>query len=365
MSALLIFDNFEHLVEAGAEIVLRLLEAVPTLRCLVTSRECLRIAGEQEMAIFPLPILNASDPPEALRECPSMRLFQDRAQAIQPGFAIARHNAAAVSMLCARLEGIPLAIELAAARIGAFTPAQMLEQMADRFAFLAARRRGVPARHQTLRAAIEWSYESLPDDLKQVFLSLCIFQGGWTVESARAVAGEAATPDALERLRERSLIQTSEAEETRRFRMLETLRAYGLEKLDGEARELLSAALTHHLVETAQTLYDHYVATGQVLWLERLAEERDNFRAALDWLEASDQIDTGYQLYNFVQPASGSQALLRFGVSNLSQATLIDDVSVIQTAGPSGTPEPGGIALLLAGSITAAGFLQRPRFRRK
>ena len=196
------------------------------------------------------------------------------------------HNAVGVASLCVRLEGIPLAIELAAARIGAFTPAQMLEQMDDRFTLLTDRRRGISPRHRTLRAAIGWSYETLTPVLKQVFTSLCVFRGGWTAESAREVVGEKASTEALERLRECSLIQSEETGENLRFRMLETLREYGCEKLSSEEKEGLSGRLSDFLVTTAEAVCERYRLTGQAIWLARLEKDGDNFRAALDWLEA-------------------------------------------------------------------------------
>src|SRR5262249_34953060 len=159
---LLILDNFEHLAESGASLVRSLLERVPALTCLVTSRQALRLEGEREFAVLPLPTPDPRRPnPERLAECASVQLFLDRAQAVRADFQVTRRNATAVAALCDRLEGIPLAIELAAARIQVLTPAQMVAQLAQRFDFLASRRRDGPGRHRPLRAPMAWGSRCL------------------------------------------------------------------------------------------------------------------------------------------------------------------------------------------------------------
>jgi predicted ATPase len=156
--SLLVLDNFEHLVEEAAAIVRSLLEQAPPLQCLVTSRQRLDLAGEREFPILPLPIPMGTASPERLTLYESVQLFVDRAQAVRPDFQVTSSNAPAVAELCSRLEGIPLAIELAAARAQVLTPAQMLTKLGQRFEFLVSRRRDTIPRHRTLRAAIEWSY---------------------------------------------------------------------------------------------------------------------------------------------------------------------------------------------------------------
>ncbi len=167
--ALLILDNFEQVAEEGAQVVWTLLERVPTLACLVTSRHRLDIGGEREFPVPPLPVPSMPGAPERLATYPSVRLFVDRAQAARPDFQITRDNAATVAALCERLEGIPLAIELAAAWVGTLTVAQILARLEHRFDLLTSRRKDLSPRHRTLRAAIEWSYRLLPAELQRFF----------------------------------------------------------------------------------------------------------------------------------------------------------------------------------------------------
>jgi predicted ATPase len=211
--SLLLLDNFEHLVTDGTPLVQTLLEQVPALTCLVTSRQRLNLPGEREFPVAPLPVprdgpwlavadptpSDPSDPPDpsdtnqqlsSLLECASVRLFVDRAQAARPDFQLTRTNAAAVATLCVRLEGLPLALELAAARAGVLAPAQMLERLSQRFELLASTQRGTVPRHRSLWAALDWSYELLSPELQQFFARLSVFQGGWTLEAAEAVCGD-------------------------------------------------------------------------------------------------------------------------------------------------------------------------------
>src|SRR5262249_42673476 len=165
-------------------LVRTLLERAAGLTCLVTSRQRLNVAGEQEFVVLPLPTPRRSDPPERLRECVSVQLFLDRARAVRPEFQVTETNAAAVAALCRRLEGLPLALELAAARIPMLTPAQMLAHLEQRFELLVSRQRDLPARHRTLRAAVEGSYQLLAPELRRLLARLSVFRGGW----ARAAA---------------------------------------------------------------------------------------------------------------------------------------------------------------------------------
>jgi predicted ATPase/DNA-binding SARP family transcriptional activator/class 3 adenylate cyclase len=203
--SLLAFDNFEHLLPEGASIVRMLLERVPTPR-----------GGES---------------PKQLLECESVQLFCDRAQAVRPDFQVTPSNAACVAALCVRLEGIPLALELAAARLRALTPAQMQVHLEQRFEFLASRRADVIPRHRSLRAALDWSYGLLSPELQRFFMRLCVFRGGWTLPAAQGVCDETRALDYLEQLRECSLLIVEEEGGNARYRFLETIREYGEEKL--------------------------------------------------------------------------------------------------------------------------------------
>jgi predicted ATPase len=314
-----VLDNFEHLVEEGAPIVQTLLERAPTLTCLATSRRLLNLSYERELALSPLPVeviggpgsmvpANPSKPTtdhrprttDHLLPCASVQLFVDRAQTARPDFQLTEQNAVAVVELCARLEGIPLAIELAASRARTLTAAQMLTQMQQRrFGFLVSRKRDVAARHQTLRSAVDWSYCLLAEELREFFARLSVFRGGWTLEAAEAVC-EAGTPEGagpdsgqaleyLEQLREWSLVQAEETEQGMRFRMLETLREYAQERLEDQ-RET-SYWRDRHL------RFYHALAERereQSEWLAVCETELSNIRTALSWaVEADSELGLG------------------------------------------------------------------------
>ncbi len=339
--SLLLLDNFEQIAEDGASVVAELLARVPDLACLVTSRQTLGIEGEQELPVLPLPIpeyLNTRTP-EGLILLPSVQLFLDRAQKVRPDFQLTAHNAESVASLCARLEGIPLAIELAATRAPVLGPAQMLEQLEDRFELLVSRRKDLPERHRTLRAAIDWSYRSLPLELQRFFPRLSVFRGGWTAEAAEAICGERpsvlrpsesgtgrgsggrmgeqANPDSsltthdsrlttpespphpltpsplplLEQLRERSLITTPELGGQVRFTMLETLREFGWEQVGSEERAMLCYRHASYFLALAQTADRQVDTEERAAALDRVEAELDNLRAALAWaMEAADPV---------------------------------------------------------------------------
>ena len=287
---LLVLDNFEHLIEGGASVVQALLARVPALRCLVTSRRLLGIAGERELALGPLPTPNGGEhSPEALSLFESVRLFVDRAQAVRPDFQVTGRNAPAVAQLCDALEGIPLAIELAAARAQVLTPSQMLSQIGNRFDFLVSRTRGVAERQRTLRAAVDWSYRLLSPELQRFFAQLSVFRGGWGVEAAEAVCEEPLALDHLAQLRECSLVLSEESttggggQSEMRFRMLETLREYARERL-AESIGAADAVRARHLdwfLRLAEEAGPKLDGPEQAQWLERLETEGDNLRAAL------------------------------------------------------------------------------------
>jgi predicted ATPase/DNA-binding SARP family transcriptional activator len=290
--ALLVLDNFEHLVEGGAPVARRLLERLPGLTCLITSRLRLALAGEREFPVSPLRTPEMSAPPEQLMRVESVQLFADRAQAVRPDFRVTRSNAQAVAELCVRLEGIPLALELAAARIQVLSPAQMLGQLARRLDCFISRQRDAAARHRTLRAAMDLSYRLLPPELQRFFTRLSVFRGGWTAEAAEAVcaagAPEGAGPghgqalDYLAQLQDHSLIRSEEQGREVRFRMLETIREYAAEKL-AESQDADEPCEQHgtFFLALAEKAVSHLRGPQQARWLERLETEHDNLRAAL------------------------------------------------------------------------------------
>ena len=293
---LLLLDNFEQLVEGGAELVQVFLSQVPSLQCAVTSRQLLGLPGEVEFAVSPLATPNGSDTPERLGLFESVRLFVDRAQAAKPDFRITNSNAPALAELCDRLEGIPLAIELAAARALVLSPSQMLAQLGNRFEFLVSRKRGLAERQRTLRAAIDWSYRLLTPDVQRFFCQLCVFRGGWSLEAAEEVCEEPLALDMLAQLRECSLITTVESEAGIRFRMLETLREYAESQLSQD--ELVTVKLRHvqFYVSFAERADSFLSGVNEAIWLERLERDHDNLRAMLRWSNELSNSSTGLSL---------------------------------------------------------------------
>jgi predicted ATPase/class 3 adenylate cyclase/Tfp pilus assembly protein PilF len=278
--SLLVLDNFEQLVPSGVETVRVLLERLPNLVCLVSSRTRLDLGAEQEFSLDPLRLPPAAGSVEELLRYPSVQLFCDRAKASRREFRLTPENAGDVAQLCRALEGVPLAIELAAARAAVLTPRQMQQRLGQRLDFLSGGRRDLPERHRSLRAAIAWSYELLALPLRRVFARLSIFRGGWSLESAQAIAAEAQDDalDLLTELRACSLIQVEEAGGAMRYRMLEVLRDYAAERLriegSGDDLELRFHAWFFHLTGNEPPL-------EQAEHFERLASDHDNLRAML------------------------------------------------------------------------------------
>jgi predicted ATPase/DNA-binding SARP family transcriptional activator len=269
--------------ETAATVVLRLLEAAPSLTVLVTSRRLLNLPGERRFPVPPLPTPPASASPEALCRNESVRLFLDRAQSMKPDFQVTPRNAPAVAELCGRLEGIPLALELAASRALVVTPGQMLEQLSRRFEFLVNRSRQVETRHRTLRATIDWSYRLLDPALQQFFARLFVFRGGWTAEAAEQVCEEPRALDYLGHLQGCSLILSEALPGGMRFRMLETLREYAMEKMPPQESSWTRRQHAKYYLQLAETGSPGAAGEDQVDRLKLLDLEHDNFRTALDW----------------------------------------------------------------------------------
>jgi predicted ATPase/class 3 adenylate cyclase len=300
--ALLLLDNFEHLTAAAAA-VSALLAACPQVQVLVTSREPLRITGEREL---PVPPLSLPDPrqarglaPAALLEYPAIRLFVERAQAVKPDFTLTEATAPDVAAICRRLDGLPLAIELAAARVRVLPPGQLLARLDQRLKLLTGGNRDLPARQQTLRAAIEWSHDLLDSDEQALFARLAVFAGGCTFEAAEAVCGESGDLaldvfDGLDSLTQKSLLRPEDGVDGEpRLTMLETIREYGLERLDatGDA-DTVHRAHAEYFLTLAETAEPQLTSSDQVAWLNRLGAEHDNFRSALGWLEQGGGAET-------------------------------------------------------------------------
>jgi tetratricopeptide (TPR) repeat protein len=242
------------------------------------------VPGEHLLLVPPLPTPAETGSPERLLDCPSVRLFVDRAQAVRPSFQLTEGNAAAVAALCQGLEGLPLALELAAARVDVLTPPQMLARLEQRFEMLTDQQRRVEPRHQSLRAALDWSYQLLPPEVRQFFARLSVFRGGWTLEAAEAVCGEPEALDYLSALTSASLVVAEEIDEEMRYRLLETVRQYARERLlEAGEGEMVRERHRDWFLKLAEGA-EPRLRSGQMgVWLDRLERELDNLRVAVEW----------------------------------------------------------------------------------
>ncbi|HVF85314.1 MAG TPA: AAA family ATPase, partial [Abditibacteriaceae bacterium] len=320
---LLLLDNFEQLMPAGAERLQELRDKLPAATLLITSRVLLRLPGERELPVSPLPTPLQQTAPDEVSVCASAALFCDRS-----GLRVNPANVEAIGALCRRLDGIPLALELAAARARIFSPAQIVARLESHPDLLQSRQLGIPARHQTLRAAISWSADLLPPELRAFFLRLSVFRNGWTLDAAEEVCQE---PDALESLtllRESSLVSVDVGEQPR-FRLLETLREFGQEQLGTGERAEIEYSFFAFFLQLAQNAAAAMQGPQQTMWLRRLDAEQDNLRAALNWAREHDA-QRGLQM---------ATALIDFWETRLSLdegrqwiETFLDATQVVDTA---------------------------------
>jgi predicted ATPase len=302
---LFLLDNFEHLIQA-APLVADLLAIAPNLKVLVTSRAALHVYGERE---FPVPALDVPDAQaktslDALSQFPAVALFVQRAVAAKPDFELSQQNASAIIEICARLDGLPLAIELAAARVKVLSPSAMRTRLASRLQLLTGGARDLPQRQQTLRAAFDWSHDLLSAAEQKLFRRLSVFVGGCTLEGVEAVCDtkgdlELDLLDGMSSMVDKSLLQQFEqANGEPRFLMLETIREYAREKLEASGEDAATkrahAAYCLVLAEEAAAESGAEGAEGR----ERIALEHDNFRAALDWLTETGDATWGLRLGN-------------------------------------------------------------------
>jgi predicted ATPase/DNA-binding XRE family transcriptional regulator len=294
---LLILDNFEQLIAAAARVA-DLVNACPTLVVLVTSRAALRVRGEQQFRISPLPVAEfRGASTEMLGATAAVRLFVARAQAIKPDFILTAENAPAVARICYRLDGLPLAIELAAARVSLLPPVELLARLERRLPLLTKGARDAPARQQTLRATIDWSYELVAPEEQQLFRRLSVFVGGCTPEAAEAVCGDddawGSVLAGLATLVDHSLLRRDAApsgDVEARISMLETLREFAGERLaeNGET-EALRRAHANYYVNLLEATEPELYGPAKVKSVARLAREHDNLRAVFDWAIASEE----------------------------------------------------------------------------
>jgi predicted ATPase/class 3 adenylate cyclase len=306
---LLILDNCEHLLSACAQLADTLLQSCPNLRILASSREGLGIAGETTWHVSPLslpdlqqPLPAGADRLLALTLSEAVRLFVERAKAALPTFAVTDRNVLAVAQICQRLDGIPLAIELSAARVKSLTVEQIADRLDDRFRLLTGGSRTALPRQQTLQALIDWSYELLSEKERALLRRLSVFADGWTLEAAEPIGSEGDIEahevlDLLTHLVGKSLVMMEEQEGEARYRLLETVRQYSRDKLleVGEA-ESVRRRHRNFFLDLAERAEPEIQGPDQRVWLERLEQEHDNLRAALGWSLADRAAESSLRL---------------------------------------------------------------------
>jgi predicted ATPase/DNA-binding CsgD family transcriptional regulator len=384
---LLILDNCEHLLEAIASLVDLLLDSCPRVRILATSREGLGVEGEIRWVVPSLSVPEQGRrtlSSEELEAYESVRLFVERARGRDPSFSLSPHNALAVAEICKRLEGIPLAIELAAARVGTLSVDQIFQRLTDSLKLLRGGSKRQMAKQRTLRGALDWSYELLFEDEKKLFGCLSVFAGGWTLEAAEAVGvggsiEEGEVLDVLSGLVDKSLVVARGSDEGGvRYRMLEPVRQYALEKLK-DSGEVEAAKRTHadYFLALAEEAEPELFGPREAEFFDRLEVEHDNFRAALSWTIERGETETALRLaaalwmFWFARGYNGEgqrwleQALIKDGQASVTArakalealawlADVQDDMDKVEAAAEEGLrlSEEAGIGGSLAASLT-------------
>jgi predicted ATPase/class 3 adenylate cyclase len=299
---LLVLDNCEHLLKPVARLVSEIAHHCPGVRVLATSREGLGLAGERILVVASLNIPDSAEEFESVAVSDAVRLFVDRAVAVRAGFALDTANAGAVAQICERLDGVPLAIELAAARVGMLTPSELAQRLDERFRILTGSERGAVERHQTLQAAIDWSYDLLDDGERTVLDRLSVFAGGFTLAAAEAVAsGERVNSDAvfelLAGLVARSLVEADTEGTEARYRLLETIRQYAQERLDGGGdTDRVRGEHARYFAAFGEAALAGVTSPAELEWWQRFSREIDNVRVALTWAIERRDVDTTLRL---------------------------------------------------------------------
>ena len=300
---LLVLDNCEHLLAGAAALAAVLERSCARLVILATSREGLGIDGEQLVPVPPLAAPGADADLETITDAEAVRLFVERAAAVKPDFTVTAENAAAVAAVVRRLDGVALAIELAAARVPAMTPAELARRLDRSFAVLAGGRRGAVARHQTLRAAIDWSFELLAEPEQRLLGRLAVFAGGCTLQAVETVcSGEGIDPGAvfelLASLVARSLVVAGESGPQSRYRLLETIREYGEERLEeaGETERWRARHASYYAGFPRQVREHAHAPSDEAFWAVRLSAEQDNLLAAWSWAVDTGNLDTAFAI---------------------------------------------------------------------
>jgi predicted ATPase/class 3 adenylate cyclase len=305
---LLVLDNCEHLIDASAQLADTLLRACPDLRILASSREALGVPGESPYRVPSLhvPDTEALSSLEAFEAIEAIQLFMDRAKTVKNDFALSAENAPTIAHICKRLDGIPLAIELAAARVKVMQVSQISDRLDNRFRLLTVGSRTALPRQQTLRALIDWSYGLLTEPERSLLRRLSVFVGGWDLEAAETVCagGEIESFEVLDLLTslvDKSLINTQDTETGVRYHRLETIRQYAREKfLESDEVETLRDAHLAYFGELAETAGEELDGKNQIIWVKQLDTERDNLNAAISWATETDVV-SGMRLVNSLE----------------------------------------------------------------
>ncbi len=301
---LIILDNCEHLVEASAQVADEILHIAPSIKIIASSREALGINGE---TVYRVPSLSLPNQDEVAKEAAmgfeSVQLFVERASAANRNFQLTEENASSVAQICSRLDGIPLAIELAASRITVFSPEQIAKRLDDRFKLLTGGSRTALPRQQTLRALIDWSYDLLSDDERALLRRLSVFAGGWTFEAAETICNNVDVFEHLPELINKSLVVMNDEHDEPRYYLLETIRQYARDKLleNGEGEGTRNRHLRYYLEMTETARPELLKRAHELEWITRLKTEYDNIRTAIEWGLSNDPIATMRMIYSLTQ----------------------------------------------------------------
>src|SRR6202043_1559073 len=323
---LVVLDNCEHLLDASAELVVALLSGAPGLALLATSREAIGVAGEVSWRVPSLSLANDA-----------VELFSDRARNARPGFTLSDDNAATVGEICARLDGVPLAIELAAARVRALSPAEILDSLHDRFRLLTGGARTAVRRQQTLRASVDWSHALLTEPERVLFRRLAVFLGGFDLAAAQAVAGGGEVEryqvlDQLTLLVDKSLVVADDTGGATRYRLLEMVRQYALERL-GESGEADAVRTRHRDYYTAlAALLDAPAGSDYEQRVEQAEIDIDNLRAAFGWSRENSDVDLALALASSLQPLWLARGRFREGLAWFDEVLTDDNAQHVEVA---------------------------------
>lgn len=357
---LLVLDNFEQLVPAGSALVGELLAASPLVKCLVTSRVRLGLEGEQEFDLRPLPVPDLAAWVAGLERVPSVQLFVDRTRAGDPDFQLTEANAGDVAQLCQALEGIPLAIELAAARATVLSPRQMLERLSSRLAWLAVKRADIGERQRSLRGTIDWSYDLLDAPTRADFEAVAVFKGGWDIEAAEAVLGDELAIERMAELRDASLVLSDTTAGGVRYGMLEVVRLFAAEKLDPPREQALRARHARHYAALAEAAEPALTGPDQPAWIQRLAADHENFMSAMAWCaEQSAEVATGLRLACGLNYYWYTRGHLRAGLEHTARLLARPEAAEEPVLQARALRIAGALATFLGDSAAAQGYLEQ------